>query len=160
MVTKADLQQIFLLNGVRGEILDSLAEKTACRNYDTGAVVFEEGAEAKEFFMLKEGKVLLEVEIATDIIISLGSIKRGYSFGWSSLVPHATHTTFAVAVEPSEVLVINGKDFLQVLEQDPHTGYLVMTRIFHIFRRRLERRTNQFVKVMRKHPEIQRLIEL
>lgn len=160
MVTKADLQHILLLRGVKDELLECIALRTEKRTYAPGAVVFEEGAEAKEFFMLQEGNVLLEVEIARDVIISLGAVKRGYSFGWSSLVPDATHTTFAVATEPSEVLVIKGRDFLDILEQDPATGYLVMTRIFHIFRRRLERRTNQFLKVMRKHPEIQRLIEL
>jgi len=160
MISGAELKDILLLQGLDDEFLGHLASFTKLRNYEMGSVIFEEGSEAREFYMLKEGKVLLEVEIAPDIIISLGSIKKGYSFGWSALVKDGTHTTFAVAAEPCSVISIPGGKFLEILESDPKVGYLVMTRIFQIFRRRLERRTRQFIKVMRKHPDIQKLVEL
>lgn len=160
MVSKSDLQDILLLQGMRDSLIEQLAPWVEPREFPQGTVIFEEGSEAREFYMLKEGKVLLEVEIAQDIIISLGSIKRGYSFGWSSLAQEGTHTTYAVAVEPSRVLAIQGKRFLEILDEDPESGYLVMRRVFNIFRRRLERRTLQFIKVMRKHPDIQKLLEI
>lgn len=160
MVAKSELQDIVLLQGLREPILEQMAQWAEPRELTRGSVVFEEGREALEFYMLKEGKVLLEVEIAQDIIISLGSIKKGYSFGWSSLVRGATHTTYAVAVEPSQVFAIQGKRFLEILDVDPASGYLVMKKVFEIFRRRLERRTLQFIKVMRKHPDIQKLLEI
>lgn len=159
MVSVRDLEGVFLLEGLPDHVIEKVARLAARHGYETGSIIFEEGSKAREFYMLKEGKVLLEVEIAPDIIISLGSIKRGYCFGWSALVKDATHTTFAVAAEPSTVLSIPGEKFLELLEEDPRAGYLVMTRIFHIFRRRLERRTRQFIKVMRKHPDIQKLVE-
>lgn len=160
MVQKSDLQSILLLEGLPESLLEQMALCVGARDYSRGSVIFEEGSQAREFYMLKEGKVLLEVEIARDIIISLGSIKRGYSFGWSSLVPDGVHTTYAVAVEPCQVLSITGERFLQVLEREPAAGYLVMKRVFEVFRRRLERRTTQFIKVMRKHPDIQKLLEI
>jgi CRP/FNR family cyclic AMP-dependent transcriptional regulator len=158
MVSETDLKEIVLLQGLPDSILAEVAEVATLQEHSTGAVIFEEGSQAREFYMLKEGKVLLEVEIAQDIIISLGSIKRGYSFGWSSLVPDGLHTTYAVAVEPSQVLSLPGAKFLEILERDPRWGYLVMKRVFEVFRRRLERRTTQFIKVMRKHPDIQKLL--
>jgi|YNPNPStandDraft_1061719.scaffolds.fasta_scaffold03521_5 CRP/FNR family cyclic AMP-dependent transcriptional regulator len=160
MVRPIDLEGILLLEGIPRPLIAKFADACAMQTYGEGAVIFEEGSEAREFYMLKEGKVLLEVEIAPDIIISLGSIKKGYSFGWSALVKDGTHTTFAVAAEPCSVISIPGGKFLEILESDPKVGYLVMTRIFQIFRRRLERRTRQFIKVMRKHPDIQKLVEL
>lgn len=160
MVSTSDFQEILLLQGVPESILSELAPQVRLIQYAPGAVIFEEGTHAQDFYMLKEGKILLEVEIAQDIIISLGSIKKGYSFGWSSLVPDGRHTTFAVAVEPSQVLCISGKAFLEILEREPRWAYLVMKRVFQVFRRRLERRTNQFIKVMRKHPDIQKLLEI
>ncbi len=160
MVSASDLKGILLLQGLPDYLLGEMAAQARFSHHASGAVIFEEGAPAQEFYMLKEGKVLLEVEIAQDIIISLGSIKRGYSFGWSSLVPEGKHTTYAVAVEPSQVFSIPGEAFLEVLEKEPCWGYLVMRRVFQVFRRRLERRTNQFIKVMRKHPDIQKLLEI
>jgi CRP/FNR family cyclic AMP-dependent transcriptional regulator len=160
MVSASDLQDILLLQGVPQSILTEMAPQARLVEYSSGAVIFEEGARAQDFYMLKEGKILLEVEIAQDIIISLGSIKRGYSFGWSSLVPDGLHTTYAVAVEPSQVLAISGEVFLEILEREPRWAYLVMKRVFQVFKRRLERRTNQFIRVMRKHPDIQKLLEI
>lgn len=160
MVSASDLQEILLLQGLPESILKGIASQARFIEYASGAVIFEEGTRAEDFYMLKEGKILLEVEIAQDIIISLGSIKRGYSFGWSSLVPEGRHSTYAVAVEPSRVLAISGEGFLEILEKEPRWGYLVMKRVFQVFRRRLERRTNQFIKVMRKHPDIQKLLEI
>lgn len=159
MVSVADLKEILLLQGLPETILREMVREARLNDYASGAVIFEEGAPAQDFYMLKEGKILLEVEIAQDIIISLGSIKKGYSFGWSSLLPEGLHTTFAVAAEPSMVLSISGEAFLEILEREPRWGYLVMKRVFQVFRRRLERRTNQFIKVMRKHPDIQKLLE-
>ncbi len=160
MVSPSDLKEILLLQGLPESLLDQMVPQIRLSEHASGAMIFEEGTRAHDFYMLKEGKVLLEVEIAQDIIISLGSIKRGYCFGWSSLVPDGRHTTYAVASEPSQVLSISGEAFLDILEKEPRWGYLVMKRVFQVFRRRLERRTNQFIKVMRKHPDIQKLLEI
>ena len=63
-------------------------------------------------------------------------------------------------VEPCDVLSIPGDKFLEAVRSDPETAYVVMERIFHIMKRRLERRTGQFVKVMQRHPDINKLMEL
>ena len=92
--------------------------------------------------------------------ISLGSIKSGYSFGWSALLPGSSHTSYAICTEPCEVLTMPGTKFLNLLNSDHTMGYRVMEGVVRILKNRLERRTGQFLKVMSKHPDIQKLLGL
>jgi CRP-like cAMP-binding protein len=158
MVSVQDLGKITLLADVPIPALAALAPFVRLLDFQKGDVIFEEGAKAEEFYMLKRGKVLLEVDVSDSIIVSLGSVKSGQTLGWSALIEGGIHSSYAICAEQSEVIAIPGQRFLQILTEDTAVGFLVMSRIFQIFSRRLERRTGQFLKVMRKHPDIQRLL--
>ena len=160
MVSIDDLKKIFLLQNLTDKMLEKIALLTEPQQYKDREVVFEEGGEAENFYMLKRGKILLEVELSEMIIISLGSIKTGYSFGWSALIPGSSHTSYAVCTEPCEVFAIPGESFRGLLDDEHTMGYLVMSGVMRVLKGRLNRRTGQFLKVMTKHPEIGRLLGL
>jgi len=160
MVSKEELKKIYLLQNLKDEMLERVPPLVQYHRFDEREVVFEEGERADNFYMLKRGKILLEVEISEMIIISLGSIKSGYSFGWSALFPDSSYTSYAVCTEPCEVLAIPGNKFLDLLKEDHTMGFLVLGEVVKILKNRLERRTGQFLKVMSKHPDIQRLLGL
>jgi CRP/FNR family cyclic AMP-dependent transcriptional regulator len=160
MVSIEDINAMYLLERLSNGLKEQLSPITEIRCYKEREVIFEEGDRAENFYILKKGKVLLEVEVSKSIIISLGSIKSGYSFGWSSLIPGSAHTSYAVCAEPCDVMLIPGKQFLGMLDEDHPSGYRFMTEVMKILKNRLDRRTGQFLKVMTKHPDIQRLLGL
>ncbi len=160
MVTIDELRSIYLFQKLGEEILQRVCAITESHHYKGRDIVFREGDKAEKFYMLKRGKILLEVEVSEIIIISLGSVKSGYSFGWSSLFPGASYTTYAICSEPSEVLSVSGVELLSILEEYPEQGYIFMYEATRILKRRLEKRTGQFLKVMSKHPDIQKLLGL
>jgi CRP-like cAMP-binding protein len=160
MISIEDLRRIYLLQNLSDEMLGRILPMVHAHNFDNGEVVFEEGERADNFYMLKRGKILLEVEITEAIIISLGSIKSGYSFGWSSLIPGSSYTSYAVCSEACDVLSVPGNSFLGLLHQDHTMGYIIMEGVIKILKNRLERRTGQYLKVMSKHPDIQKLLGL
>lgn len=123
-------------------------------------IIYEPGSEASYFYSLITGKVLLQTELSSALIISLGAIKPGYSFGWSALLPGPAHTSLAVCMEPSEILVIPGDEFKALFDQDCTIGFQVMKKAATILESRLERRSAQFIKVITKHPEIATLLGL
>jgi hypothetical protein len=49
---------------------------------------------------------------------------------------------------------------VELLDRHPASGYVVMRRVFEVFKRRLDRRTGQFLRVMQRHPDIQKLLGL
>ena len=160
MVSIEDLKKIFLLQNISNEMLERILPLVQSNSYNERDVVFEAGQTADMFFMLKQGKILLEVEVSETVIISLGSIKSGYSFGWSALIPGSSYTSYAVCSEPCEVLSVHGNSFLGLLHQDHTMGYVFMEGVVKILKNRLERRTGQFLKVMSKQPDIQKFLEL
>jgi CRP-like cAMP-binding protein len=158
MVSHDDLRKIFLLEDLTDDMLGRMLPFTQLRIFGEGAVIFEEGDAADIFYMLQKGKVLLEVAISPNVNISLGSIKPGYSFGWSALFSEGAYTSGAVCVEPCEVLSIPGGELAHILEGNHTIGYRVMEGIVRILKRRLERRTDQFLTTLKTHPDIENLI--
>jgi CRP/FNR family cyclic AMP-dependent transcriptional regulator len=158
MVTLKDLKKIYLMDSLPSKTVKEMLPAVDFKRYKEREVIFEEGDKAERFFMLKRGKVLLEVELSANIIISLGSIKAGFSFGWSSLIPGSIHASYAISTEPCEVLSIPGEKLLAILAKDPKAGRIFMEEAFKVQKRRLERRTGQFLKVISKHPDMKRLV--
>lgn len=160
MVSIEDLRRIALFENLADQMLKKLLPMVQVKSFKEREIIYEAGDAATHFYSLKRGKVLLEAELAPTLIISLGAIKPGYSFGWTALVPLATHTSYAVTVEPSEIFVISGPQYLALLDRNEKIGYLVMQNAARILENRLEHRTGQFLKSISKHPEIRNLFGL
>ena len=157
MVSFADLKKINILQDLSDSMLGKVLPYVQLQLFQERAVIYEEGQRASDFYMLTTGKVLLEVAASETMNISLGSVKPGYAFGWSALLPESSHTAYAICVEPSEVITIPGDTFLKILAEDHDMGHRIMEFVFTILKRRLDRRTSQLLKAIRSHPDIQRL---
>jgi CRP/FNR family transcriptional regulator, cyclic AMP receptor protein len=157
VVSFEELKKILLLEELDDSMLGKMLPFTQMHLFGDRAVIFKEGQHAEDFYMLVKGKVVLEVEASESIMISLGSIKSGYSFGWSALLGGSTYTSDAICVEPCEVIAIPGNIFLHLLEENHSMGYRIMLGVATILKRRLERRTGQFLKTLRAHPDIEKL---
>jgi len=160
MVSIEDLKRMYLLVELEDRMLERILPITQLHQFKEREVIYEEGQAADNFYFLKSGKVLQEVEVSEVMIISLGSIKPGYSFGWSALLHGSSHTTYAVCAELCEVLIMPGDKFHNLLAEDHTMGYMVMEHMAKTLKNRLERRVEQFLKVMSKHPDIQKLLGL
>ena len=158
MVSIEDLKKLFLFKNLSDKDLEQILPITRLHEFKEEEVVFKEGDKTDTFYMLKRGKVLLEVDISELIGISLGAVKTGFSFGWSALMNDSSYTSHAICSEPCEVIAVSGEEFLTLLRKDHTIGYHVMEGVARIIRNRLERRTDQFLMVMKKHPDIQKLL--
>ncbi len=158
MISLEDLKKIFLLQNLSETALEKILPITTHHEFKNGKAIFKAGDKADIFYMLKRGKVLLEVDISDMISLSLGSVKTGSSFGWSALTQDSKYTSHATCTEPCEVLSVSGIEFLDLLNNDHTIGYHIMEGVTKIIRKRLERRTAQFLMVMAKHPDIEKLL--
>ena len=160
MALTEDLRKVALFEDLTGQMLEQLVPMVEAKSYAEREIIFEAGDKADHFYALKRGKVLLEAELAPAFIISLGAIKPGYSFGWSALLPVASHTSYAVSAEPSEIFILPGDKLTALFDGDHTMGYLVMQKATTILENRLEHRTAQFLKVITRHPDIGTLLGL
>ena len=160
MVSIEDLKRISVLDNLTRPMLEDMRPLAQLNIFGERHVIYEEGQKADHFYMLLTGKVILEVEASEVIMISLEAIKPGYSFGWDALIPGSKYNAYAICVEPCEMIAVPGGKFLEFLDRDHTIGYKFMKRVASILKRRVERRTGQFLKVMSKHPDLQKLMGL
>ncbi|MCJ7600743.1 MAG: cyclic nucleotide-binding domain-containing protein, partial [Desulfobulbaceae bacterium] len=106
MVSVEDLKKIILFENLTNKMLEQLLPIVQVQSFEGRQIIFETGSAASYFYSLRRGKVLLEAELASMIIISLGAIKPGYSFGWAALRKEVIHTSMAVCSEPSEIFIM------------------------------------------------------
>jgi len=163
MITKDELRKIVILGRLSDPMLEKVLPLVQRARYDKGVAIFRGGDTAEDFYLLKSGKVLLEQRLSDKMTVSIDSIKPGYSFGWSSLLggslePYATFTSDAVCVDASEVFTIKGEEFQDLMESDHEMGYVLTSRLNQVIKQRLVHRTEQFIRLIRKHPDIHNLL--
>ncbi len=155
MVSRDELKTIVILSYLQDYMLDKLVPVVDILQFHQGELIFRQGDPSDRFFMLKRGKVLLEQNLSEEITVSVGSIKPGYSFGWSSMMEGNPYTSDAICSEFCEILSVKGRKFQGLLDSDPYMGYLFFQRLVRVVKSRLDRRTEQFLRVIKHHPDIQ-----
>jgi toluene monooxygenase system ferredoxin subunit len=127
-----------LFAGASEATLAQLAALAKREEYGPGAVVYNVGDPADDFFVLDSGRV--EFRIGRDERTTPAGfmLRKGEVFGWAALLDsQPRRIASAKALEGSVLLRINGRDALAVLESDPASGYLVMRRLSSLITRYL-----------------------
>ena len=125
MVSREDLKSILVLRYLTDEMLDKVTRIVDILNFDEREVIFREGDKGTRFYLLRRGKVVLEKRISDKLSYAAGSVKPGYSFGWSAMIEEGDYTLDAVAVEPSEVYSIKGEKLQRLTEEDHTMGFIL-----------------------------------
>jgi len=159
MVSRYDLRQIVMLGYFSDEMLDKLAGAVDVLTFEEREYIFHQGEMADRFYWLKRGKILFEQRISATITVATGSVKPGYSFGWSAMLEGKYYTADAVCSELCEVYSVRGRRLKSMLNSDPAMGYAFSQRLIRVLKSRLDHRTEQFMRVIRNHPELQSLFD-
>ena len=142
---------------LKDDMLDRLIAITDVFAFSEQETIFRQGDIADRFYMVKRGKVLLEQKMTDKITVSVGSIKPGFAFGWSTMIEEGYYTTNAVCAEPCEIFSMRGDKIRAFCEKDPHMGFLLSQRLLVILKKRYDHRTEQFLKVIKHHPDMKDL---
>lgn len=111
----------------------------ACNvRFDKGQHLFREGGEANQFYLIREGKVLLEIPAPQCPSLSLETVESGEILGWSWLVPPYRWRFGARAVQPVNAIAVNGKCLRVKCEKNSYLGYELLKRTVEIMSQRLE----------------------
>jgi CRP/FNR family transcriptional regulator, cyclic AMP receptor protein len=91
------------------------------RSFKAGDVIFREGNEAKELFVIKSGQVRIQIGNRTVTELSADSI-----FGEMALIDSEPRSATAVAVTDVELVPVSEKQFLFLVSQTPYFALKVM----------------------------------
>jgi CRP-like cAMP-binding protein len=115
--------------------------------FDEGSYLIHEGELADKFFLLRSGRVALEIDMNERGSLRIQTVGPGEVLGWSWLIyPFRWHFN-ACAVTDVRVIALDGKCLRTKCENDHDFGYEMLKRLSHVMERRLEATRMQLLDV-------------
>lgn len=115
------------------EKLQSLAKEA---RFDADQVIFREGAECSQFYLIGAGLVALEIVLPRRTL-RVQTLQAGDEFGWSAVLKGRGKHFQARALRPIEAVAFEGPELVAACEQDPSFGYALMYRLLGVVSERL-----------------------
>lgn len=115
--------------GLSPHHLQLLADSAMEMQFAPGQMILEEGSPANRFYLILEGKVVLESEVAEHGTVPIQTLGPGDDLGWSWLFPPYLIHLSARAVAPTRTIFFYGTRLREQCEQDHELGYQLMGRI-------------------------------
>lgn len=140
MVSAQMLKDFQLFKGLDEGELAEVAKLCRERSYEEGSIIFTAGGSAEDIYLLKDGEVDIQVEVVIydlEARASVYAVREGETFAWSALVPPHMLTASARCRRKSDVITINGKEFMDLLAKNRHIGYEVMQNLSKVISSRL-----------------------
>jgi CRP/FNR family transcriptional regulator, cyclic AMP receptor protein len=103
-----------------------------------GEYLFNEGDDATRFFVVRHGRVSLEVHSPGRGSLIIDSMDDGEVVGWSWLVPPFKYFCDARAATPVSATVLDGACLRGKAEADPELGYQLLKRVTAVMYQRLQ----------------------
>ena len=117
--------------------VERLATLAQQRRFERNAIIFREGDETTEFYLIVSGLVALEVA-APDHVFRVQTLFAGDELGWSALLMGSGKHFQARALERVEALAFEGADLLAACREDTAFGFALMQRLLGVVAERLQ----------------------
>jgi CRP/FNR family cyclic AMP-dependent transcriptional regulator len=91
------------------------------RQVKAGSVIFREGDEAHELFVIKSGQIRIQIGNRTITELSADSV-----FGEMALIDDEPRSATAIAITDVELVAVSEKQFLFLVSQTPYFALKVM----------------------------------
>jgi CRP/FNR family transcriptional regulator, cyclic AMP receptor protein len=115
--------------------------------FKAGTYIFKEGDAANTFFLIREGKVALELFASQHKPIIVSTIGIGEILGWSWLFEPFQWKFSARAVDDVRAIALDGKCLRTKCEENHDLGYEVLKRFARIMEQRLDATRLQLLDV-------------
>jgi len=123
-----DLRELFA--GLPQKTVDALSALAKAEDHPAGGVLYSVGDPADDFFVLQSGRIEFQIGREDRTAPAGFTLKKGEVFGWAALLEsQPKRIAMAKALEPSQVLRINGAAALKVLALDPASGMVATRRL-------------------------------
>lgn len=115
--------------------------------FKAGTYILREGDPANTFYLIREGKVALEILAPQRKPIIVSTLSVGEILGWSWLLPPFQWKFDARAVDDVRAIALDGKCLRTKCEENHDLGYEVLKRFVQIMELRLEATRLQLLDV-------------
>jgi CRP-like cAMP-binding protein len=140
------------LQGLESQYMKLIVGCASNVRFKAGQFLFREGQEANQFYMIRQGKVALQISTAQGAVITLQTVGEGDILGWSWLIPPYRWGFDARAVELTRAIGLDGKCLRTKSEEDHNLGYELLKRFSKVIVEALEATRLQLLDVYGTRP--------
>lgn len=125
------------VSGFEPQHVDKLATVAKDTRFERDQIIFREGDDCHEFYLIVTGLVALEIE-APGHVFRIQTLFAGDEFGWSAVLMGRGKHFQARTLDRVEALAIDGEGLLAVCKEDPAFGFVFMQRLLGVVSERLQ----------------------
>jgi len=115
--------------------------------FEEGSYLIREGQVADKFFLVRSGRVALEIDLSERGSLRIQTVGAGEVLGWSWLIsPFRWHFS-GCAVADVRAIALDGKCLRTKCEADHDFGFEMLKRLSHVMEQRLEATRLQLIDV-------------
>lgn len=134
-----DLMKVHpFFNGLDPKYISLIAGCGRNMVFQKGEFVAKEGEPANYFFIIKQGRVAIDILTVETGPVIIQTVQAGDIFGWSWIIEPHFWRFDARAVETTRVIALDGKCLRGKCEKDTKLGYELLKRFSSVLADRLE----------------------
>jgi CRP/FNR family transcriptional regulator, cyclic AMP receptor protein len=138
--------------GLDADVMRLLAGCASNVHFAAGKFIFGEGEEASRFYVIRHGRVALELHSPARGPLVIDSIDQGDVLGWSWLIPPYRSFCDARAVTPVSATALDGACLRGKCEANPELGYQLLKRVSAVMYQRLQSTRVRLLDLYGKEP--------
>ncbi len=131
------ISQLEILRGLSREQRRQIKALGKIESYGPDAVICSEGVEARTFYLVEDGRVAVESQVARGMRFPLSIVYPGQAFGWSALVPPYVYTATVLSLSDTRVIAIDQEALLSLMKSDTSLGFIVIQNVACVVASRL-----------------------
>jgi CRP-like cAMP-binding protein len=133
--------------GMKDEHLKLIAGCAANVRFEEGEYIFRQAEAANRFYLIRHGKVAIEIHTPERGAIILQTMDEGDVVGWSWLVSPHEWRFDCRAVEQTRAVALNGECLRTKCEEFHDLGYELLKRFSKVVAERLEAARLQLINI-------------
>ena len=136
------LRKVSIFEGLTDSQLERIAEICREETHPAGSLIIEEGEPAERLYVLREGRVALEMGVRMwperrVRQMRVETLNAGQPFGLSTLTDSDLRTMSARAVDRCRSITLGGQDLRRLMDSDPVMGYEINAGLSNVLAERL-----------------------
>ena len=133
--------------GLEAGFLSLMVSCASNVRFKAGTYILKEGEAANTFYLIREGKVALELPAPQHKPVIVATIAIGEILGWSWLLEPYRWKFSARAVDDTRAIALDGRCLRNKCEENHDLGYEVLKRFAEIVQQRLDATRLQLLDV-------------
>jgi CRP/FNR family transcriptional regulator, cyclic AMP receptor protein len=126
------------LHGMPREQLDALVATASDVRFPAGHRIFEDGGYADRFWLIRSGRIALDVQVPGEGPMVIETIGMGDLLGWSWMFPPYRWAFGAVTLSALEAFEFDASAVRDCCAADPALGHELTQRVARVLAKRLQ----------------------